>query len=252
MREWLRSLLHAVGVDVRLIKNLEAAAQAARRDQEFLAWSLLGHCGFETVLDIGANEGQFATLARRLWPRAVIHSFEPLPDVHRLLLSNLGALGDAHAHRVALSDRNGHSVMNASAFSPSSSLLPMADLHRSEWPQSAQHQSIEVPIMRLDDWAAKHPLGAGPSLIKIDVQGHELAVIGGGRETIRRACAVALEVSFHELYRGQALFEQIFDAMRGLGFVYRGNIEQFRSKDGQRVLYADAVFENKEQRADER
>ncbi len=253
MREVLRSLLNALGLDIRLTRNLRAAALAARKDQEFHAWSLLQHRRFVSVLDIGANEGQFATLARRLWPQAQIHSFEPLPKVHAVLQQTLNGLGNAHAHALALSHRAGKTVMHASAFSPSSSLLPMADLHRSEWPQSVEQTAVEVTMARLDDWARAQQIAAGPQLIKIDVQGHEKAVIDGGQQTLRCADVVALEVSFYVLYEKQPLFAEIFRAMSELGFVYRGNIEQFRSKDGRRVLYADAVFENLERvSADER
>lgn len=246
MRELLRSMLHAVGLDIRLTRKLHAAAIAARKDQEYQAWTLLQHRPIASVLDIGANEGQFAAIARRLWPHAQIHSFEPLPAVHDRLLRTLHGLGDAHAHKLALSDRAGRTAMHASAFSPSSSLLPMAELHRREWPESAQHSSVEVTLARLDDWATAHRIAVGPQLIKIDVQGHEKAVIDGGRQTIRCAEIVVLEVSFYEFYERQPLFADIFDTMRELGFVYRGNIEQFRSRDGRRVLYADAVFENLE------
>jgi len=45
-------------------------------------------------------------------------------------------------------------------------------------------------------------------------------------------------------YQDQPLFAQILAGMTELGFVHRGNIEQFASKDGTRVLFADAIFEN--------
>src|SRR5258706_14772622 len=36
--------------------------------------------GFRTIVDVGANEGQFAHLARMAFPQAALHCFEPLPD----------------------------------------------------------------------------------------------------------------------------------------------------------------------------
>ena len=44
----------------------------------------LSRFSFQTVVDVGANRGQFAAVARRLFPAAKIYSFEPLagPGVH--------------------------------------------------------------------------------------------------------------------------------------------------------------------------
>lgn len=69
MKNFAHRLLNKLGIEVRLIRNLKAAHLAAKRDQEVNAWRVLEHHDFAIVLDIGANEGQFATMARRLGPR---------------------------------------------------------------------------------------------------------------------------------------------------------------------------------------
>jgi len=238
-------LLNTIGVEIRLVRNIRAATEKQRRDRENLDWHVLGRRPFACILDIGANEGQFAGLARRLWPAAQVHSFEPLPGVYTALVERFRDDRQLTAHNIGLSDQAGKQRMHQSAFSPSSSLLPMAELHRSEWPQSVDHIDVDVHLERLDDWfQANSQCVRSPMLIKIDVQGFELSVINGGVETLRRAAFVVLEVSFHELYEGQPLFGQVHDRLRDLGFIYRGNIEQYRSRDRTRVLYADAIFEN--------
>ena len=242
LRGLAHRLLNAAGIEVRLVRNLRAARLAEKRDRELDAWRILSGHGFRSVLDIGANEGQFASIARRLWPQAQVHSFEPLPEVHAKLVTRFQGDPLVHAHPIALSAESGVTTMHQSAFSPSSSLLPMAEIHRQEWPQSAEHREVEVRLERLDDWAAGQGGLERPLLVKIDVQGYELSVLDGGPEVLRGADVVVLEVSFHELYEGQPLFAQIHARMAELGFEYRGNIEQFTSKDGKRVLFADALF----------
>ena len=44
--------------------------------------------GLRTVLDVGGNIGLFAILARRWFPEAIIHSYEPNPDLREIILSN--------------------------------------------------------------------------------------------------------------------------------------------------------------------
>ncbi len=245
VRSVARRLFNAFGVDVRLLRNLRAAAERARTERELDAWRMLASRKFATILDIGANEGQFLRVARTVWPDAHIHSFEPLPEVFEKLERTAQEVGSCSVHPIGLSDRTERREMFHSAFSPSSSLLPMTELHRSEWPESAQSKQVSIRLARLDDWVADQRSSLrGPTLVKIDVQGFESAVIDGGRQWLRTVDMIVIEATFYPLYDGQALFGTIHQMLADLGFVYRGNVEQFASKDGRRVLYADAIFEN--------
>ena len=79
-------------------------------------------------------------------------------------------------------------------------------------------------------------------MIKIDVQGYEDKVIGGAVETISKAKAIIVEVSFRELYEGQPLFEKIFGLLSEKGFSYFGNLYQLLSPVDGAPLQADALF----------
>jgi hypothetical protein len=88
---------------------------------------LLRHLGeVRTVVDIGANRGQFALTARHCYPAARIVSFEPLSGpaaVYRSVFAN-----DSHAtlHQVAIGPRAGKTTIHVSHRDDSSSLLPIA------------------------------------------------------------------------------------------------------------------------------
>ncbi|MFM7369285.1 MAG: FkbM family methyltransferase, partial [Sphaerospermopsis kisseleviana] len=97
----------------------------------------------------------------------------------------------------------------------------------------------------LDQWVKENNQTIGDNiLIKLDVQGYELSVIKGGEKTFKSAKLVIIEVSFYEFYEKQPLFDDIYKYLCNLGFVYRGNLEQFRSRSGDKILFADAIFEN--------
>jgi len=245
----LRSAFHrslgAFGLELRLRRNLEAAHRRAQQQAERERWRLLEGHGIGTILDVGANEGQFAALMREVCPEAHIYSFEPLPEVYARLEAAYRDNPMVTTVNLALGAEAGVVQMNRSDFSPSSSLLPMAELHRQEWPQSAGHTQVPVRLARLDDWMAEaRPVLQGALLVKLDVQGYEASVIEGAQETLRRAHLVVSEVSFYELYEGQPLFAEIHARMAALGFRFRGNIEQHHSQKCNRILFADAVFEN--------
>lgn len=241
----MHALFNGFGFEVRLLKNLGKDAADKRAEMERQKWRVLANFDIKTVLDIGANEGQFARQMRSELPACTIYSFEPLPDVFRVLASNFADDSMVVPVQLALGDRDGVEAMHRSEFSPSSSLLPMSQLHKSEWPHTALHTRVEIQLTTLDSWALKLDRDVSDGLlIKMDVQGYELAVIKGGTETLQLACLLIVEVSYHALYEGQPLFAEIHENLRALGFIYRGNIEQYYSDKSDQILFADAVFEN--------
>lgn len=195
----------------------------------------------KTILDIGANTGTYAKEIRLNFPDAAIHSFEPLPDCFEKLQNTM--FGDTlfTAHNVALGDTNGETIIERSSFHPSSSLLPMADLHKKLYPKSANIHKEKIQVRTLDSFARTLSI-IGPTLVKIDVQGFEDKVIEGGKETIAQASIVICEASFVSLYEKQPLFNTIYSALRELGFVYYGSVTRHYSKRTNTLIYEDAIF----------
>jgi len=198
--------------------------------------------GIETVIDIGANTGQFAQRIHEIIPSARICSFEPIESCYQELQKNTSGL-NINTFNFALGDLNEQLQINISQHTPSSSLLEMADLHKDVFAGTEYAQKETITVKRLDDVAPE--LGElGKCLIKIDVQGFEDRVIKGGTETIKKAKLLVIETSFNELYKGQLLFNGIYDLLHELGFEFKGNISQsLNPKDGS-ILYAESLFKN--------
>jgi FkbM family methyltransferase len=196
---------------------------------------------FRTILDIGANVGRFSLTVNAVFPDAAIEAFEPLPACFDTATRALKPYPNVRLHNVALGEADGEIEMFANDFSPSSSILPMADSHKEAFPFTGHGQMVPIQVRRLDDMANELNL-EGSMFVKIDVQGFEQKVLAGGRETIGKASVVLLELSFEELYEGQPLFEELFDTMRSLGFKFCGTMAQMgHPKDG-RTLDADCFF----------
>ncbi|HEX8336855.1 MAG TPA: FkbM family methyltransferase [Pyrinomonadaceae bacterium] len=200
--------------------------------------------GIRTVLDIGANKGQFARLAREVFPGAAIYSFEPLPDCFEALKTALPAGADFHPVNCAIGEAEGTLEFRRALHTPSSSFLKMTGLHEEAFPESTggqEERTLSVAVRTLDSVAAELPLREN-ILIKIDVQGYEDRVLAGGARTLGRATAVIMETSFLRLYEGQPLFDDIYRTMLGLGFDFQGNMEQMVSPADGRVVQADSIF----------
>lgn len=197
-----------------------------------------------TVLDIGANTGQFARLIHAALPEAAIISFEPLPDCYEILRQALPAESGFQALNCAIGDQDGELEFFRSAHSPSSSFLTMTEFHKEAFPESAGGQEsrpLRVPVRKLDDITRNLSLQDN-LLVKMDVQGYEDKVIAGGAAILKRTKVVIVEMSFLPLYQGQPLFDDIYRKLVDLGFTFQGNIQQaFHPVDG-RIVSADSVF----------
>jgi FkbM family methyltransferase len=211
------------------------------RTVESLNKPWLLNAGIRTIFDVGANTGQFARAIHEVLPEAYIYSFEPLPDCFAELQRAMNGVSTFCAFNTALAEKDGEAEFYRSSWSPSSSLLPMQELHKRNFPFTAGESRETVKVRRLDD-CADEVMVEYEILLKLDVQGAEDKVIAGGEGLLRRAKVLIVETSMDSLYDGQALFGDIFKLLEGLGFKYKGALSQaFSTLDGS-VLYADSVF----------
>jgi FkbM family methyltransferase len=226
-------------LELQRMPTAEQLKQIAEAERRKTLW--LKNMKIETILDIGANTGQFAKSMHELFPEAKLYSFEPLKDCYEELLVQFKNVPQFQAFNVALGDETGIVEMHRSEYSPSSSLLSMNDLHKTSFPYTKKEILQKVDLVCLDDIASRLELRK-PMLVKLDVQGYEDKVISGGKSVIGQADIVITELSVEQLYDGQPLFDEIYKTMTSMGFQYRGNYEQLCSPDDGRVLQVDGIF----------
>jgi|WetSurMetagenome_2_1015567.scaffolds.fasta_scaffold55003_2 FkbM family methyltransferase len=197
--------------------------------------------GFRTVIDVGGYIGAFSLAVQTILPEAQIYCFEPLPDNFETLVKNLSAGSHFHAFRSAIGAEKGELAFYRSSFAPSSSALPMGDLHKQAFPHTAETTRVSVPVARLDDFLEEMKLVA-PVLLKLDVQGYEEQALLGATQVLRHVDAVLTEVSFKPLYEGQANFDRLNELMKCNGFVYAGGFESLFSPLDGSILQSDLLF----------
>ncbi|MCU1242322.1 MAG: FkbM family methyltransferase [Candidatus Acidoferrum typicum] len=230
-----RSTLRRIGFDL-IRYNPQKTHEAA-------LGRLLAVREIDTVLDIGANEGQYATMVRRAGFRGRIISFEPLAEAHSKLRQ--AAARDplwTVAPRMALGDDEGTLLMHVAANSASSSALSMLDAHLDAAPESAYIGCETVPVSRLDRVAEEMGVGGRNLFLKIDVQGFEPKVLGGAPRLLDRIRGVQLELSLVPLYDGETLFLSQVDCLARKGFDLWGLMPSFIDKKTGRTLQVDGIF----------
>ena len=221
VKRWLRR----AGWDLhRYVPTASPDAQLAR---------VLSAFGIDLVLDVGANTGQYGALLRELGYRGRIMSFEPLGAAHDALSARAAPdpLWNV-APRGAVGDRDGEIVINVAGNSASSSVLPMLAAHSDAAPHSQYVGTEPVALRRLDGLVGDVLPQARSSLLKIDTQGFEAAVLAGAPQTLAAASAVQLELSLVPLYEGQALYDTLIAGHGGPRVRAMGPVARLRPAGG--------------------
>jgi len=240
----LKRVFAFVGLDVRWIKNVRAHEQRAYKEKWAESHRVLMNRRIRTVLDIGANTGQFAQMIALACPHLkALHSFEPLADCQVSLRQALSGDNRHFIHNFGFGNKSETVLFNHAKFSPCSSILTPRPLLIEDHPDAGIIHQETVEIRTLDEWAADNELEP-EILIKIDVQGYENHVISGGANTLKTARFVIVEVPFSQLYDNQPMFHEVYMMLYNLGFEFKGTTGQnVRKLDGN-ILEADALFEN--------
>jgi FkbM family methyltransferase len=201
---------------------------------------MLEGLNLDTVVDIGANRGQFALCIRRLYPLVEIYSFEPLAKAGAKYRATFHADRRAHLYAAAIASQSGTASMHVSRWDVSSSLLPFAQAQHDNFPLTEEAGREEVRTAPLAEFLNASHL-AGRALLKLDVQGFELAALEGCESLLHHFHFAYVEASFVELYVGQALAADVIQYLHSKGFKLDcvGNTSTGRSK---RPIQADFLF----------
>jgi FkbM family methyltransferase len=168
------------------------------------------------VLDIGANFGLYTALSASIVRNhGRLYAFEGNPRVFESLRRTVAA-NDLHlnpnvvAANVLVSSESGRGVLHYSANLPSGGTMSGIRL------SGGKQNAVEVDMTTIDDFL---PADLIVDLVKIDVEGHEPAVVRGMERTIARSPNIRLIVEFADHLLAHTVAPADFaDYIRGLGF----------------------------------
>lgn len=195
-----------------------------------------------TLIDIGANRGQFALVARNTFPGAKIYSFEPLSEPAQTFREIFANDPCIVLHPFAIGSSDNKEVIHVSNADDSSSLLPIAKQSQL-FAGTEEKEERNVIVKRLDSVLCPEDL-QHPTFLKIDVQGFEKAVLEGCGKLLACFSFIYVECSFIELYTGQALADQIISFLSEFGFGLSGIYNLYYDKHGI-AIQGDFLFERK-------
>jgi len=173
----------------------------------------------DAVLDVGAHTGAWSRrLSRMVGPDGRVIAFEPVPSNLAVLESRTSRLANVVCQGSALSDSEGQAeiLVPADTYRPSTGALEgTAD-------QIADHSDLKrltVHTRRFDGMAEGLLAGRRLSLIKCDVEGHELQVLQGSIDTLRTHLpVVVLEILREKWEEGYPCSSGPARLLEGLGY----------------------------------
>ena len=169
------------------------------------------------LLDVGGNRGDYSAAVRARFPHCEIHIFEPAPECATDLRRRFS--GDAHiaVHEVALSNETGEGTLWTDK---PGSLLASLTRRKLEHFGLSMDQSRAVQTSRLDELASACSLEC-VDWMKIDVEGHELAVLDGASTSLASVSLVQFEFGGCNIDT-RTFFRDYWYLFSGLGFrLYR-------------------------------
>lgn len=196
----------------------------------------------EVVIDIGANEGQFALEMRHAGYNGQMISFEPQPDVYDKLSKISESDNNWECQQFAIGDSFDKLRMHVSATSQSSSLFPIGKTHTDLMPHTIQVSEIEVSVIPLDYWASSASIGGKKIFLKVDVQGYELQALEGASKVINSVVGALIELNFVTLFDGQSKYYEVIGLLEKAGLTLAALVSaQYHPESGD-LLWADGFF----------
>jgi len=195
------------------------------------------------IVDGGANKGRITDRFLALFPHCRVQAFEPQPSLARKLAKRFAAEDRVRVRACALGPHDGTAELTVLSRRTLSSMLPPTGIHEKYAGQNLRETGrVTVPMVRLDT-----ALPQGTDIIKLDLQGFELAALRGATGILGRARLVLAETAFYPLYDGQPLFPELRDFLAVHGFAFEGLYDPFHDASG-RLASGDALFAAKSAR----
>jgi FkbM family methyltransferase len=168
------------------------------------------------VLDVGANQGQYAQELRSQGYTGRIFSFEPTSGPFESLSRRAARDPDWQVFKSAVGAVAGTAEIHITKNSVYSSIRSQTSMISDFSKKSAIIGKETVPVMRLDDLA----LAADDRIfLKVDTQGFEQEVLAGAAALLTKCLGVQLELPVEHLYDGVWSFSEAVLFMDRLGFV---------------------------------
>ncbi len=239
MRKTINKLLNLTGYQVKKSKYLY--------DPNKNLVQSINYFRINSVVDVGANKGQFAlNLIENKFNGSII-SFEPLKEEHEILkkICKKVKIKWEIAERCALGNKKKVQKLNITGNRESSSLLKIKSRHIKLRPDSKIVGSDNIKVKKIDDFFKNFSKFKKNILLKIDTQGTELDILKGAKKFLPKVKCIFLEVSLVKLYEKQTLWFEVINYLEKRNFKVWSIDPMLRNKSSGQTYQLDILFYKK-------
>jgi FkbM family methyltransferase len=195
---------------------------------------------FPIVFDVGGSNGSWVNIMSKAWPDSRFELFEPLAEIHPKYIEVLVHLKAIHQesymHPVAIGEKDGQITLNVFDDPSASTTLPMH--------HSMKTNAHTVP-MRTIDSIVRSGMCKQPDMIKLDIQGGEMAALKGAAQTLPKVKFLMIETWLQRGYgKDTPLLSELIRFLSPLGFEPYEFSDVFRNEGGEAIAI-DCWFINK-------
>ena len=195
------------------------------------------------IFDVGAYIGSETKKYLSHFNNATIHAFEPFSKSYSELVSNTIGYVNVVSVNAAVSDKTGVGILKIGDFSPTNSLLDGDKRSDEFWGTGIVKLGKEERIksVTIDQYCTDKQIEK-IDILKLDVQGMELAALLGGESMLKsgKVSLIILEALFVPTYVGQADFGDVYKYLISTGYILY-NVFNLKSVNG-RLNQADVMF----------
>jgi FkbM family methyltransferase len=196
--------------------------------------------GVTCVIDVGANKGQYARMLRdEAGFPGRIASVEPAPATFRRLAETMRGDGNWAGFPFALGEKEAEAVLRVASSDEWNSMHKL-NAFAAERFGTTEIGTEQITVRRLDSVFEELVAGHEHVFLKVDTQGHDLAVVEGlGR---RAVLGIQVELSFIPVYDGTPGFVEVMEALASRGYLPAAFFPVSRAQDGLSLVEADGLF----------
>ena len=213
-----RQCLEALGINCTLGCDAPEHEQHTKSGEQFFAEGELKKIIGEqpVIFDVGANEGRYATMISTVFPESKLYSFEPHPKSYNRLTQKLDK--NDRVFQIAVGAEDKQCILYERVDHPDGS--EMASVHEKVITEFHGVESIKIDVeMKTIDTFMKEQNIDCVDFLKIDVEGHELAVIQGAKNAIKNGNIKVIQYEFnHPNIESKAFMRDFRDQLKGYNF----------------------------------
>jgi len=216
VKRYMKAILNKCGIDISFHKETPFYSDALKAQKWIFKKMNIDDL---LIFDVGANIGEETFHYHKAFPNAIVYSFEPYPETAEKLKNTVGHK-NILVFQLGVAEDPGERKLNINTNSDVNSFYKRPTNCRSYFPTDGEYiDEIKVPTVSLDQFVQDNDL-AKINILKIDVEGGELAVLNGAHELLSHSKidVIFLEIGFVQRFEDEPYFTQIFSFLRGFGY----------------------------------